>query len=185
MTTLSHADTLQLVTNPYGESGPYNFYVNGSSTTTPLICFSDSNLITWGEQWTADVFTINSVQNIKGDFAGSQFQYNVLGYLADELFANPGNGDIQQAIWYVLGKGGANNSDYVDAENYVNSNQNYKTTDIFYIPVPVDGSWSSSAFDGLGEPQPFVGQTPEPASLLLMGTGMLALAGALRRKAGF
>ena len=39
--TLASADTLQLSRRPYGQAGPYLFSVNGSTTLTPLICYSE------------------------------------------------------------------------------------------------------------------------------------------------
>jgi len=176
--TLASADTLQLQSAPYGQAGPYLFSVNGSSSLTPLICYSEDNFITYGEQWSVQEFTISTVGSITGDFAGSITQYNELGYLANELFANPGNTDIQNAIWAVLNTGGAQNSYYWGAVNFVNANPNYQTSDVFYIPI---GDFSKLPY---GEPQPFIGQAqvPEPASLLLLGSGLVALAGAGRKK---
>ena len=176
--TLASADTLQLQSAPYGQAGPYLFSVNGSSTLTPLICYSEKNLITYGEQWTVQEFTISTVGSITGDFAGSITQYNELGYLANELFASPGNTDIQNAIWAVLNTGGAQNSYYLGAVNFVTNNPGYQTSDVFYIPV---GDFSKLPY---GEPQPFIGRAtvPEPASLLLLGAGLLGLVGTTRKK---
>ena len=176
--TLASADTLQLQSAPYGQAGPYLFSVNGSSTLTPLICYSEKNLITYGEQWTVEEFTISSVGSITGDFQGSVTQYNELGYLANELFASPGNTDIQNAIWAVLNTGGAQNSYYWGAVNFVNANPSYETSDVFYIPV---GNFSNLPY---GEPQPFIGRAavPEPSSFLLLVSGILGLAGASKKK---
>jgi hypothetical protein len=111
-------------------------------------------------------------------FPGSTAQYNELGYLANELFANPGNADLQQALWFVLGAGGTGNSDYTAAVNYVNNNPNYMTSDVFYIPTgpnlpTVNGT----------TPQPFISQVPEPSTLVLLGGGLLGLIGLSFKKA--
>jgi hypothetical protein len=185
LATFASADTLTLVSAPYGVNGPYSLSLNGSSTTTPMICYSDSNFVTYGETWTVQAYTINTVGALAGQlFGGSTvadtiFKYNLLGYLASELFANPGNADIQNAIWYVLGTGGAANSYYTDAVNYLtNINPSYMTTDVFYIPV---GTFTSATGYPYGIPQPFIA-TPEPGSMLLLGAGLLGMMGLRKRR---
>ncbi len=97
--------------------------------------YPDKNFIGFGEQWTVQEYTIADVADITGDFAGTTAQYNELGYLADQLFSNPGNGDIQNAIWAVLNTGGAQNSYYTGAVNFVDSNPNYATSDVFLFQL--------------------------------------------------
>lgn len=174
--TFASADSVQLVSAPHGETGPYDFSVNGSATTTPLICYSALNSISVGEQWNVQIYTISTIGNLTGDFAGSVQQYDEIGYLADQLFADPGNTAIQDAIWAVLGKGGAQNSYFFAAVDFVNANPNYRTADLFYIPV---GDFSQNS---LGVPQPLVGQVPEPASILLFGSGLIGFCGFLRKR---
>jgi hypothetical protein len=111
--------------------------------------------------------------------ASTTTQYNELGYLADQLFANPGDNDLQQAIWAVLGTGGTANSDYTSAVNFVNANPTYMTSDVFYIPV---GDFSGPNYP-YGTPQPFISKTPEPSSMLLLFAGLLGLVGLSLKKA--
>lgn len=166
------ADTLQLVSTPTGVNGPYELSLNGSAAT-PMICYSENNHITIGETWNVQAYTIATIGSIPaGPFSGTTYQYDLIGYLSTELFANPGNADLQNAIWAVLGLGGAQNADYTAAVNFLAANKNYTTNDTFYIPV---GNYAAGDV-----PQPMVG-TPEPSSLLLLGSGLLTAIG-MRRK---
>jgi PEP-CTERM motif len=176
--TFASADTLQLVSAPYGVNGPYLFSANGGPGTTPLICFSDANYVTIGETWTVQAYTIATVGSITGAFAGTVAQYNAIGYLADQLFANPGNADLQSAIWAVLTTG-VENSKYTQALNYVAAHPEYHTASVFYIPV---GDFSNRNIYPYGVPQPFVGRVPEPASILLLGSGLLAIVSRKKRQ---
>lgn len=180
----ANADTLTLVSTSYGVNGPYSMSLNGSSTTTPMICYSESNSITYGEKWTVQAFTISTVStiasfsNIDPKFALSVFQYNMLGYLADKLFANPGNSALQNAIWSITaGTGTLTDSLYKEAFDAVTAG--FQTTDTFYIPI---GSFSSANGYPYGTPQPFIVQTPEPGSMLLLGAGLLGIAQFRKRK---
>src|SRR4051812_10559462 len=119
--SFASADTLQLVSAPNGVNGPYMFKLNNGSTLTPMICYSERNEITINEQWTVQAYTIDTIGTIPtgNPFAGTTFQYNMLGYLADQLFQHAGNADLQNAIWAVLNTGGAQNSAYTFAYNFV------------------------------------------------------------------
>lgn len=165
---------MHMVNSPYGSNGPYNLTVNGNPVQ--LICFSADNSVYNGETWTAHTYTIADITS-NTHFPMTTFQANLLGYLADQLFANPGSSSLQNAIWYVLGTGGSNNMAYQNAYTYVKNHPGYMTTDIFYIP---DNGYFRDC-NGYG-PQPFIGKTPEPGSLALIGSGLFGLAGMLRRR---
>src|SRR5262249_20392682 len=123
-------------------------------------------------------YTITQIASLSGSFAGTTTQYNELGYLADQLFANPGNSDLQQAIWAVLGTGGSYNGAFTDAGNFVTNHPGYIKSDVFYIPV---GDFSGPDYP-YGVPQPFISHVPEPSSLLLLVTGTLGLVGLSLKK---
>jgi len=172
----AYADSLTLTAAPYGVDGPYTFTLAtaSGSSTQQMVCFSDANTIYLGETWAVTAFSLANVGSITGVFAGTQLQYDELGWLADDLFAHPGNADIQDTIWAILGLGGSNaaaDPALIAAANAAIA-KGYQTTDLFYIPkVSLTATTNSDSI-----PQPFILHgVPEPSSLLLLAVGVLAM----------
>src|SRR5208337_3430500 len=94
--TAAYADNLSFIgPTANGEYGPYTMSLNG--TATQMICFSGENWISASEgSWSVVAYTSTTVVGpVSGTaFAGSSAQYNELGYLANELFADPGDPNL-------------------------------------------------------------------------------------------
>ena len=147
---------------------PYNVSVNGN--TNSLMCLSFNNEISSGESWKA------TVQSITGTLDEEA------AWLLNDANHNPGNAiNDQLAAWGLFASGvtGSDNAQLIAAQNFVSSNPNDTSFyNQFQLYVPLYGTQSSG-----GDPQIFMGETPEPSSLVLLGTGLLGLALVAFRKA--
>ncbi|MGA2352409.1 MAG: PEP-CTERM sorting domain-containing protein [Terracidiphilus sp.] len=165
---------------------PYYFSVNGSADLTPLMCISFTNEISFGESWTATIVPV----------AGNT-QYEEAAYIFAQAYA-PGATETtmleaQWADWELFDPNdptlladepaqyqGDVTALLNQASLYVKNNSRSRIYDDSEIYLPVAGSWPA----GDGEPQLLIGDpvpvlTPEPGSLILIGSGLFALAAAL------
>ena len=201
---VSRADTLKFInsTGQIQDAGsktvgpedvylyPYNFSVNGSSTTTQLMCVSFDNEITAGESW--DV-KIESIAQASGN-ATQLMNYEADAWLFSQITPSSTSSqvaNVQFAAWAVGDPTVANATyDPYYAANETAINQllsnafsnatpadlnNYNNYEL-YVPT----RWDSSD----GEPQTFIGPAPapEPGTLALLGSGLLGMGGIFRRK---
>ena len=191
------ANTLQLTYVQGTGSGigggavyPYAFYVNNSSSYTYLLCDSYDNTIRQGETWTATVSPF--LQGIKTSMFGSAMtmDYKAAGLIFKAMMAGQiSTTNASWAIWglfstnaqgtsqFALTGGAATDATYL-ALAQTAPNSSYHGL-LLYTPVAGSQSWG-------GTPQEFIGYSavPEPSTLMFMGTGLVGLAGAVRRKLG-
>ncbi|MBB5315375.1 PEP-CTERM sorting domain-containing protein [Tunturibacter empetritectus] len=186
------ADTLTLnsgTVNPFGGSAeiyPYSFQLGTSSgtSTVNLMCLNYNREISPGESWSITEESIPTGNTMMDqDYRADAILYSEILHPQTGVSAS----EVQYAEWSIFDPADLMGNSLFDstaqalassalsaANNQQLISSGYFSQFTLYIP----------ANDTSSGPQEFIGTatTPEPSSLMLFGSGLIGMAGVVRRK---
>ncbi len=168
---------------------PYYFSINGSSSLTPLICDDYNHEVYLNESWTATTSTIAAQAGFLTPPQGAPQPSNLTklqayeeaAYLLDQLGSHPTTSTavaINYAIWGLFSDTALTSTEYgvsgaTSWRSKADTNASGMSASFynqFVVYTPLSG-WPSAD----GTPQEYIGKVPEPASLALLGCGLLGI----------
>ena len=154
-------------------SYPYDLSVNGGPNQW-MMCIGYFEHITGGETWQATPASVGSLD----------LNTHLLNYEAAFLFkmavADQGaNGDMNAAVWWLF-EGVPTRTPGAQALVTLAQSQSYTQGE--FADVMLYSAIPGTESGNLGTAQDFMSSTPEPGTLALLGSGILGVAGLLRRK---
>jgi PEP-CTERM motif-containing protein len=163
---------------------PYTLQIG--SNTYAAIC-DDYNHEVWvGETWTANIYSFSQYQS--GRFGNEGLQnYQEAAWLLSQIPTAGASeiGDINFAVWSIFTPGvpvqsqtgSLDGSAYWLTQATIAANNNFYGMNFsnYRIVTPTD--------NGTGSPQEYlIATAPEPSSLLMLGTGLIGIAGVVKKK---
>jgi hypothetical protein len=180
--------------NNYGGIATYPYYFTVTDLTDGtapesalLMCVSFNEHITYGETWDTTKMTVAQYGSllpgttINGQFFTGAQVANGLAYLYTQAWRDGGkNSVINAAAWY-LNEGSPSYTSEIGSlvtKALEAPSGAYNGGLSVYVPMAGSQTWQGET------PQTFFGgtPTPEPSSLMLLGSGTIGLAGLLRKR---
>ena len=154
-------------------SYPYDLSVNGGPNQW-MMCMGYYEHISGGETWQATPVSVGSL-----DLSTHLLNYEA-AFLFTKAEADHGiNSDVNAAVWWLF-EGVPTLTPGAQALVTLAQSQTYTQGE--FANVMVYSAIPGTESGNLGTAQDFMGSTPEPGTLALLGSGVIGLAGLLRRK---